>query len=87
MLFIELLLFCFTVTTISVITIFYWEEIFIDVDLDSIYNAYVDPDANTILLLSVLQKHLGYEIPELREASFDDVYDYFRKVFVSYLFF
>jgi hypothetical protein len=56
------------------------EEIFIDVDLDNIYNAYVDPEANTIFLLSVLQKHLGENIPALRKASFDDAYDYFRRV-------
>jgi hypothetical protein len=55
------------------------EEIFIDVDLDSIYNAYVDPNANTLFLLSILHKHLGNEIPELRKASFEDAYTFLRR--------
>ena len=56
------------------------EEIFVDVDLDRIYNAYVDPATNTIFLLSVLQKHLARDVPELRKVSFDDAYEYFRRV-------
>jgi hypothetical protein len=56
------------------------EEIFVDVDLDRIYNAFADPETNTIFLLSVLQKHLGYYISELgKETDFSRVYNYFRK--------
>jgi hypothetical protein len=56
------------------------EEIFVDVDLDRIYNAYADPSITTLFLLSVLQKHLAREILELKKASFDDAYEYFRRV-------
>ena len=52
---------------------------FVGVDLDRIYNAYIDPQAITVFLLQVLQKHLGYTIKPMMNASFSDAYSYFRK--------
>jgi hypothetical protein len=53
------------------------EEIFVDIDLDRLYSAYVDPENISAFLLRVLQKHLGRTIHPLMNAEFNDAFRYF----------
>ena len=53
------------------------EEVFVDVDLDKIYNPYLDNNGVSAFLLSVLQKHLGAKIPALMQADLLQAMQYF----------
>jgi hypothetical protein len=56
------------------------EEVFVDVDLDRIFNAHADPASMGFFLLKVLQKHLGISIRQLLDADFnEDIYGYFSE--------
>jgi hypothetical protein len=43
-------------------------EVFVDMDLDRFYNPYLDAESVTFFLLSVLHKHLGFNIEPLQHA-------------------
>ena len=53
------------------------EEVFVDVDLDRLYNPYLDSEGVTFFLLSVLQKHLGATIESIRKVNLDTAIQYF----------
>ncbi|HXS59682.1 MAG TPA: hypothetical protein VN703_02600 [Candidatus Sulfopaludibacter sp.] len=55
------------------------QEIFVDADLDHIYNSHIDLFGLTVFLELVLQKHLGYTIKTIMDSSYEQIHNYFCK--------
>lgn len=53
------------------------EEVFVDIDLDKLYNPYLETRNVSVFLLSVLRKHLGANLKILYESQIDEVIEYF----------